>query len=214
MRLQVDQEFQQVRIKDLNDLNNVQMFSTSLRGGKVFAAEQKIRELKTRITKLASQKLKISSNKIIEMLTANMNIQSSKKYGFSPEEVEKRSLQSEIFRTVYNMHRLEKKHKLNQGQDRYDKKKYDRKRKRLRENLSIGENLYVLAERIKKKSAPGKFYKQSVQNISYFNKDTVFTIRKKQTIDNIMYYWVKSPLAELNKRFSRSELFALKSNFL
>ena len=112
------------------------------------------------------------------------------------------------------MHRLEKTHKLNQRQDRYDKKKYDRKRKKLRENLSIGEKVYVLAERIKKKSTPGKFYKQLVQNISYFNKDTVFTIRKKQTIDNIMYYWVKSPLAELNKRFSRSELFALKSNFL
>ena len=53
MKLQVDQEFQQVRIKDLNDLNNVEMFSTSLRGGKAFAAEQKIRELKTRIAKLA-----------------------------------------------------------------------------------------------------------------------------------------------------------------
>ena len=39
MKLQVDQEFQQVRIKDLNDLNNVEMFSTSLRGGKAFAAE-------------------------------------------------------------------------------------------------------------------------------------------------------------------------------
>ena len=35
MRLQVDQEFQQVKIKDLNDLNKVQMFSTSLRGGMV-----------------------------------------------------------------------------------------------------------------------------------------------------------------------------------
>ena len=33
MKLQVDQEFQQVRIKDLNDLNNVEMFSTTIRGG-------------------------------------------------------------------------------------------------------------------------------------------------------------------------------------
>ena len=148
------------------------------------------------------------------MSTANMNIQSSKKYGFSPEEVEKKPLQSERFRTFYNMHRLEKTHKLNQRQDRYDKKKYDKKLKKLRENLNIGEKVYVLAERIKKKSTPGKFYKQSVQNISYFNKDTIFTIRKKQIIDNIRYYWVKSSLAELNKRFQRSELFALKSNFL
>ena len=36
MKLQVDQEFQQVKIKDLNDLNNAEMFSTSLRGGKGF----------------------------------------------------------------------------------------------------------------------------------------------------------------------------------
>ena len=28
--------------------------------------------------------------------------------------------------------------------------------------------------------------KQSVQNISYFNKDTIFTIREKQIIDNII----------------------------
>ena len=117
MRLQVDQEIQQVKIKDLNDLNNVEMFSTFLRGGKGFAAEQKIRELKTRTAKLFSQKFKMSPKKIIEMLTANMNIRPSKKYGFSPEEVEKRALESERFRTVYNMHRLEKTHKLNLRQD-------------------------------------------------------------------------------------------------
>ena len=42
MKLQVDQEFQQTKIKDLNELNNVDMFSTSVRGGKAFAAEKKI----------------------------------------------------------------------------------------------------------------------------------------------------------------------------
>ena len=41
MKLQVDQEFQQVKIKDLNDSNNVKMFSSSLRGDKAFAGEQK-----------------------------------------------------------------------------------------------------------------------------------------------------------------------------
>ena len=108
MKLQGDQEFQQVKIKDLNDLNNIEMFSTSLRGGKAFAAEQKIRELKTRIAKLHGQKLKINPKKIIEMSTAYMNILASKKYGFSPEEVKKRALESERFRAVYNMHRLDK----------------------------------------------------------------------------------------------------------
>ena len=43
--------------------------------------------------------------------------------------------------------------------------------------------------------------KQSVQKISYINRDTVFTVRKKQTIHNIKYYWAKSPLPELNRHF-------------
>ena len=62
MWLQVDNKFQQVKIKDLNNLNNVDMFTTSVGGGKAFAAEQKIRELKTQIAKLNAQKLKISED--------------------------------------------------------------------------------------------------------------------------------------------------------
>ena len=50
MRLQIDTEFQQVKIKSLNDENNIEMFTSSLRGGKAFAAEQRIRELTTRIS--------------------------------------------------------------------------------------------------------------------------------------------------------------------
>ena len=53
------------------------------------------------------------------------------------------------------------------------KKKYSNKGKKLREDLKIAEKEYLLAERIKKKSAPGKFYKHSVQNIRYFNKETI-----------------------------------------
>ena len=123
MKLQVDQEFQQLKIKDLNRQNNVKMFSTSLRGGKAFAAEQKIRELKTRISKLKGQKLKITPNKIIEISTKNMNIQPSKKYGISPDKVESRTLKSEKFRTLYNMNRIEETRKLNIRIDRYDQKK-------------------------------------------------------------------------------------------
>ena len=69
------------------------------------------------------------------MSTANMNIQPSKKYGFSPEEVERKALESKRFRSVYNMHRLEKARKLNIRQNKFDQKNYLRKRKKLRENL-------------------------------------------------------------------------------
>lgn len=66
------------------------MFTTSIRGGKVFATEQKIRKLKTRIAILNSQKLKVSPTQIILKSAANMNNVMSKKYGLSPEEIEKR----------------------------------------------------------------------------------------------------------------------------
>ena len=88
------------------------------------------------------------------MSTTNMNIQPSKKYKLAPKEIEQKALQSERFRALYNMHRLERTNKINQRQDRYNKKKYDRKRKKLREDLFIGEKVFVLAERIKKKKRP------------------------------------------------------------
>ena len=107
------------------------------------------------------------------------------------------------------MHRIEKTSKLNDRLDRYDKKIYQRKRIELRENLKVGEKVYILAERIKKKSAPGKFYKQSVQNISYFNKETIYIIRKKQKIDEVTYYWAKSPLNDL-KTISKVGIVCIK----
>ena len=64
------------------------MFTTSLRGGKAFAAEQKIKELKTRIAKINIQKLKISPAKIIEPSILNINVMKSRKYLLSAEEIE------------------------------------------------------------------------------------------------------------------------------
>ena len=154
MRLQVDNEFQQVKVKDLNDINNVEMLTSAVRGGKAFAAEQKIRELKTRIAKINAQKLKVSPSKITEMSTANTNLRPSKKYGLAPEEVERCAPSDEDFKTIFKMKGMEKTQKLHCGLDDYDKKKYSLKKKQLREDLSIGEKVYVLAERIKKKSAP------------------------------------------------------------
>ena len=46
MRLQTGLEFQQNEIKKLNKKYDVEMFSTRVRGGKAFAAEQKIRQKK------------------------------------------------------------------------------------------------------------------------------------------------------------------------
>ena len=74
----------------------------------------------------------------------------------------------------------------------------------------------VLAERIEKKSAPGKFYTQTVQNISYFNQENVFVITNKRNIDNKTFYWLKNTKNNryLIKRFQRHELFSIVNNFI
>ena len=133
MRLQVDNEFQQVKIHDLNNQNNVEMFATSIRGGKAFAAEQKIRELKTRVGKLKIQKLEISSTKIILKSAANMNNLLNEKYGLPPEEIETRSLSDERFRTLFNFHRIEKTRQVHERLNRYDKKMQVQKKKTKRQ---------------------------------------------------------------------------------
>ena len=63
----------------------------------------------------------------------------------------------EQFKAVFNIHSIDKTKKLHDKLDRYDKKPYLAKRKKLREDLMIGEKVLVLAERIKKKAPPGRF---------------------------------------------------------
>ena len=46
MTLQTDQEFKQWKIYDFNKKFNLDTFTMSLKGGKAFVAEQKIREFK------------------------------------------------------------------------------------------------------------------------------------------------------------------------
>ena len=167
------------------------------------------------MAKINAQKLKIAQSKIIQNSKLNMNLVKSAKYGLSFEEIEQRSLAGERFKTIFKMHRIEKTKKLHRILDDYDVKKYSAKRRKLRNQLFRGKKVYILAERIKKKRAPEKFYKQSVQNISYFNKDMILIKRAIRLIGGIKYYWLKKVETNRNlpKRFQRTELFALNANF-
>ena len=217
MRLQTDQEFQQNEIKKLNRKYNVEMFSTRLRGGKAFAAEQKIRELKKVIFKTKRryklQKKKINSREIIKKAVENLNRINSEKYGLSPDIIEKKSLESEYFKEIYDFHRLVK---VTKGINRYERynEKLDKKQKRkLREPLNINEKVLVLAERIKKKDAPKFLFKSTTENIPFFNRKEIFTIERYVLIDGSYYYWLKNEKNEkISKRFIREELFALNNN--
>ena len=56
-RLQTDQENKQKKIFDLNKKYNVYTFTTDIRGGKAFTAEQNLTELKKRIFRLKAMEI-------------------------------------------------------------------------------------------------------------------------------------------------------------
>ena len=130
------------------------MFTTSLRGGKAFAAEQKIRELKSRISKLRAisdkQKAKIPAVTIIKHSAENMNNVRSKKYGMSPNVIEEKSLSSQRFRTLFNFKRIERLKNVPDRLDKYHTKIYAAGKEKLHNSLEIGEKVLVIAKRIKK----------------------------------------------------------------
>ena len=65
-RLHTDQEFKQNKKFELNKKYNVDMFSTVVRGGKAFPAEQKLKELKKEFLDLRlSKKKNLKVNKFL-----------------------------------------------------------------------------------------------------------------------------------------------------
>ena len=89
------------------------MYSTNLRGRKAFAADQKIRELKKLL--LRSKRIKkslgkrVKPNELIQKVTLNLNNIQLAKYGFSPEQIEEKSLdpkEGQQFRETYDFSRL------------------------------------------------------------------------------------------------------------
>ena len=219
MRLQTDLEFQQNKIKKLNKKHNVEMFSTRVRGGKAFAAEQKIKEFKKLLPKMKNifkrEHKKIKSVDIIKKVTANMNRTKTQKHQIEPEEVEKRVLSDEKFREEYDFYRNEKVGKESAGIDRYNLKKDLNNPRKLREPLQIGEKVLVLSKRLKKRDAPGRLYKASTQNRSYFSKK-IFIIKKRVvTTSDEWYYWVSDKNSDVinKKRYIRQELYALNEQW-
>ena len=194
------------------------MFSSRLRGGKAFAAEQKIREFKKILFKTKNtyriSKKKINSKKIIKKAIENMNKTNSEKYGLPPEMIEKRTLSDNVFREIYDFYRMVKVSKAINRYERYNTKLDEKQKRKLREPIEINEKVLILAERIKKKDAPGVLFKSTTENIPFFNKKEIFTIRKYNLIDNAYNYWIKKENGEnIDQRFIREELFTLKNNF-
>ena len=156
MRIQTDLEFRQRKIQKLNQKYNVLMFHTKIRGGKAFAAEQKIREFKKilqkskRMHKSTSTK-RTEQKKLIQHANNNLNSIASQKYDVSPNFVEENTQQDEKLHGIYYFYRLVKVQKYAERYKPDDIRQDDKKRKKLRQPLVVGKKVFVLAERLKKK---------------------------------------------------------------
>ena len=85
--------------------------------------------------------------------------------------------------------------------DKYDQK-IDKGKRTLRSRLNLDEKVLVLTERLKKKDAPGNLYKASTDNMSFFDRDIIFTIYKRAKLNNGTYlYWVKEDGKKINVDF-------------
>ena len=220
MRLQVDLEFQQNKIKALNQKYNVEMFSSKNRGGKAYAAEQKIREFKKILFRIKTRykrlKKRLNSAQLIKKAVQNMNNVKSSKYGFEPEYIERESLKDENFKERFDFHRLKRVTKDFKRYKRHDMQFDLKRKKRLREPLAIGERVLILASRLKKKDAPGVLYKSTTENRPFFSKKHIYTVRKIVKVNDAFNYWI-SKEDDINNiipnRFFREELFALNNQF-
>ena len=219
IRLQVDLEFQQNKIKELNKKYNVEMFTTKNRGGKAYAAEQKIREFKKILFKIKKtyNRLKkiLNSAKLIKKTVQDMNNTKSIKYGFEPELVERQTLTDENFKERYDFHRLNQITKAFKRYKQHDLTVDFKRKKKLRDPLTIGERVLILASRLKKKDAPGVLYKSTTENKPFFSKKQVYIVKKIVKVTGIFNYWISEEGKNqiIPNRFFREELFALNDQF-
>ena len=137
------------------------------------------------------------------------------KYQLAPETIEKRSLNpsnSKYFQEIYDFMRIRETENNQMRNDKYDQKN-DRRKRTLRCLLNLDEKVLVLAERLKKKDAPGNLYKVSTNNMSFFNRDRIFTIYQRAKLNKTYLYWVEEDGKKINGRFLKQELFAINKQF-
>ena len=59
-----------------------------------------------------------------------------------------------------------------------------KKEKKLHVPMEIVEDVLLLSSRLKRKDAPGKFYKSTVDKKSFFNKKIIFEVISRKKFDN------------------------------
>ena len=86
-------------------------------------------------------KANILQTRIIDRSAENMNNVKHEKYKLTPNEIEKESLENQHFRTEFNFEHIKISEKTPGRLNRYNRKLYSRKKKKLHEELNVGEKV-------------------------------------------------------------------------
>ena len=119
------------------------MFSSRVRDGKAFSAEQRIREVK---------RLLFKSKK-----DTQGNFHQLARFDYSPTAIEENVRRSDKFRDIYDFYRLLKLQKHTKRYACADAKKDKLLSRWLRKPRKVGERMLALAERLKKEGRSQTF---------------------------------------------------------
>ena len=118
-----------------------------------------------------------------------MNNVQPRKCGYPSKAIKENAVKSEKFRDTYDILRLLLVLKHAKRYERTDAKKDNSLCRSLREPLKVNERVLALAELLNKNDTSKHFYKSTTDNVSFFNCEEIFAVRKilKTSEDNYLY---------------------------
>ena len=139
--------------------------------------------MKKRIFRLKALNKKVSKRispyKIIKKCVDNMNSLPTAKYKQISSEIKNNTLSSQANRKRFSFSRMKKISQEKNKLERFHTKIYRRKKLKLRSLLELGEEVLLIAAKIRKKNAPGKFYKSTVDSKPYFSNEEKSLIKNR-----------------------------------
>ena len=127
-----------------------------------------------------------------------------------------KNLKDDQFREIHDFYRLVKVNQNSEIVERSELKKDKFSKGRLRQPLVVSEKVLVYAKSLRKKDASENLNELTTQNISFFNRDRKFIIRKRLKIFDspLTYYsWIADENIKklIDKRHIREELFVINN---
>lgn len=185
-------EFFNNKLKQIFADNKMEHYTTSMNRGHAFLAEQKIRELKKKLTRLKSLDKTVWLKTVLPRVEKSMNKSIIRHLGFSPEILGKTPLneKDKILKELYVGKKI-----TNQKyrSSRWARKK-DKNIKSKLKNFRIWDLVYISYGRIFKKHYRSALVKTTTGKTPLFYEDEVFEIikKKKAPISNLNIYIVRN----------------------